>query len=92
MQQCLTFAYPLSPSFHVSSIAEDLKAGRAVPPQLYLNATVLFSDIRGFTRMASNSTPLQVVNFLNDLFSGFDSIIAKHDAYKVETVIEWMDE
>nr|CAD2188039.1 unnamed protein product [Meloidogyne enterolobii] len=60
-----------------STIADDLKAGRAVPPQLYLNATVLFSDIRGFTRMASNSTPLQVVNFLNDLFSGFDSIIAK---------------
>nr|CAD2203968.1 unnamed protein product [Meloidogyne enterolobii] len=69
-----------------STIADDLKAGRAVPPQLYLNATVLFSDIRGFTRMASNSTPLQVVNFLNDLFSGFDSIIAKHDAYKVETI------
>uniref|UniRef100_A0A915LTE1 Guanylate cyclase domain-containing protein n=1 Tax=Meloidogyne javanica TaxID=6303 RepID=A0A915LTE1_MELJA len=68
------------------TIADDLKAGRAVPPQLYLNATVLFSDIRGFTRMASNSTPLQVVNFLNDLFSGFDSIIAKHDAYKVETI------
>ena len=69
-----------------SSIAEDLKAGRLVLPQLYANATVLFSDIRGFTRIASTSTPMQVVQFLNDLFSGFDAIISKHDAYKVETV------
>jgi class 3 adenylate cyclase len=69
------------------TIAEDLKAGRPVPPQLYTNSTVLFSDIRGFSRMAANSTPYQVVAFLNDMFNGFDLIIAKHDAYKVETVI-----
>ncbi|KAL3118991.1 hypothetical protein niasHT_003774 [Heterodera trifolii] len=43
-----------------SSIADDLKAGGPVPPQLYTNATVLFSDIRGFSRMAANSTPYQV--------------------------------
>lgn len=69
-----------------SSIAEDLKAGRTIIPQLYSGATVLFSDIHGFTRIASSSTPMQVVSFLNELFSGFDAIIAKHDAYKVETV------
>ncbi|CAK5083353.1 unnamed protein product [Meloidogyne enterolobii] len=69
-----------------STIADDLKAGRPVPPQLYTNSTVLFSDIRGFSRMAANSTPYQVVAFLNDMFSGFDAIIAKHDAFKVETV------
>lgn len=54
------------------SIAEDLKVGKPVIPQLYQNSTVLFSDIRGFTRISSTSTPLQIVTFLNDLFSGFD--------------------
>ncbi|CAJ0946898.1 unnamed protein product, partial [Mesorhabditis belari] len=68
------------------SIAEDLKVGKPVLPQLYPCATVLFSDIRGFTRISSTSTPLQIVTFLNDMFSGFDSIISKHDAYKVETI------
>ncbi|KAI6205271.1 Guanylate cyclase [Aphelenchoides besseyi] len=66
-----------------TSIAEDLKVGKPVIPQLYQNATVLFSDIRGFTRISSTSTPFQIVTFLNDMFSGFDAIIAKHDAYKI---------
>uniref|UniRef100_A0A9J2P6S8 Guanylate cyclase n=1 Tax=Ascaris lumbricoides TaxID=6252 RepID=A0A9J2P6S8_ASCLU len=68
------------------SVAEDLKVGKPVLPQLYQSSTILFSDIRGFTKISSTSTPFQIVTFLNDLFSGFDAIIAKHDAYKVETI------
>uniref|UniRef100_A0A0N5AS83 Guanylate cyclase n=1 Tax=Syphacia muris TaxID=451379 RepID=A0A0N5AS83_9BILA len=68
------------------SVVEDLKLGKPINPQLYTCATVLFSDIKDFTKISDSSTPFQIVTFLNEMFSGFDAIIEKHDAYKVETI------
>uniref|UniRef100_A0A914UUD5 guanylate cyclase n=1 Tax=Plectus sambesii TaxID=2011161 RepID=A0A914UUD5_9BILA len=69
-----------------SSIAKKLKMGRPVRPKLYNSATVLFSDIVGFTRLCSSSTPMEVINLLNSLFSGFDVIIRQYDACKIATI------
>ncbi len=69
-----------------SKIAQRLKEDRSIIADHFDSATVLFSDIVGFTALSEKVTPTELVDQLNRLFSAFDDLAEKHGLEKIKTI------
>ena len=68
------------------SIALELKQTERVQPVDYESTTVLFTDFVGFTQIAENFTPQELVGELDTCFREFDQIASKHNLEKIKTI------
>ncbi len=67
-------------------IADELKQDGSVRPRYYDQATILFTDFKGFIRLAERLEPRALIEQLNDHFTAFDDIVAGHGLEKLKTI------
>jgi len=68
------------------AIAERLKAAPEAIAESHEEVTILFSDIVGFTPMAADLSPDELVALLNELVAEFDALANKHGIEKIKTI------
>jgi adenylate cyclase len=51
----------------------------------YPEASILFADMAGFTELASDVTPKELVGFLNDVYTKLDRLVEQHDLEKIKS-------
>jgi guanylate cyclase len=66
-------------------IAERLADGERLIAQTHESVSVLFADVVGFTSFAGNTAASDLIITLNQLFSIFDRIAARHGLEKIKT-------
>ena len=67
-------------------IAERLKVSQATIADGFANVTVMFADIKDFTRLSGDQPPIVIVELLNRMFSHFDGLAEKYGLEKIKTI------
>ncbi len=68
------------------TIAERLKdPSHTVIADKYDDASILFADIAGYTKRASDTAPAELVRFLDRLYTGLDALVDRHGLEKIKT-------
>ena len=67
-------------------IADELRQNGQATPKHYELVTVLFTDFKGFTKLAEKLSPEALIQELNYCFLRFDEIIEKYNLEKIKTI------
>lgn len=68
------------------AIVTQLKQFQGSLAERFDEATVLFADIVNFTSIAAQCSPLELVNWLNQIFSEFDRLAEHYQLEKIKTI------
>ncbi len=69
-----------------AAIAEELKRDGKAAARRHEEVTILFTDFAGFTQTMSTVPAQRLVQDLDDIFSAFDEIVARHGLEKIKTI------
>jgi class 3 adenylate cyclase len=69
-----------------ASIAERLARGERLIVDSHPEASVVFADVVDFTGLAATTPPRELLLILNQLFSIFDRLAARHGMEKIKTM------
>jgi adenylate cyclase len=69
-----------------SEVAEELKDKGAAEARHFEQATILFTDFKGFTQASERMSPQELVEELNTCFKAFDHIITARGIEKIKTI------
>lgn len=69
-----------------ASVADELKIKGHADAQHFELATILFSDFKDFTNIASELTPSELVTEINICFRAFDEIMVRLGIEKIKTI------
>jgi adenylate cyclase len=67
-------------------IIRRIRQGEVGIADRFTEATILFSDLVGFTGLSSRCSPSRVVEILNSLFSAFDALAQRLELEKIKTI------
>lgn len=67
-------------------IAEELKHKGKSKAKSYTMVTVLFADIKNFTKISEKLSPDKIIEELDYIFGAFDEIIERHNIEKIKVI------
>jgi class 3 adenylate cyclase/CheY-like chemotaxis protein len=67
-------------------IADRLQEGQSLIADSFLDVSVLFADLVGFTHFAAHKSAAETVKVLNHIFSQFDQLSLQHGLEKIKTI------